>query len=112
MSNFNRIFKLWFDWDVDRNFMALGCFILFTFLCFVRNIQVFAVTHVFANFMIVVTLIIIIVEGFININENGFENGGDLVPMFNTVSYSDAIGFSVYAFEGIGIILPVQDICA
>ena len=32
------------------------------------------------------------------------------VPFFNSVSYSDSIGFSVYAFEGVGIIMPVQDI--
>lgn len=30
----------------------------------------------------------------------------------NTSTYADAIGFSVYCFEGIGVIMPVQDITA
>lgn len=32
------------------------------------------------------------------------------MPLINTASFTDAIGFSVYSFEGIGIILPVMDI--
>ena len=32
------------------------------------------------------------------------------VPKFNPDSYSDAIGFSVYAYEGIGLIMPVRDV--
>ena len=34
------------------------------------------------------------------------------MPFINTQTFTDAIGFSVYAFEGIGMILPVQEITA
>lgn len=32
--------------------------------------------------------------------------------MINPVSFTDAIGFSVYSYEGIGVILPVGQLCA
>jgi len=34
----------------------------------------------------------------------------DKTHLFNSVSYNDAVGFSVYAYEGFGVILPVYDI--
>jgi proton-coupled amino acid transporter len=80
---------------------------LFAALCFVRKIEVFAITHVFADVMIVLALVIITIYGCINLKDKGRNTG---VPFFNAKTYTDAIGFSVYAFEGIGMILPVQDI--
>ena len=32
--------------------------------------------------------------------------------MINPVLWPDAIGFSVYAFEGIGVILPIREVTA
>jgi len=33
-----------------------------------------------------------------------------MLPFINTESWSQCIGFSIYAYEGIGLILPVQDV--
>lgn len=30
--------------------------------------------------------------------------------MFNKKSYTDGIGYAVFAYEGIGVILPIQDV--
>lgn len=43
-------------------------------------------------------------------NENNWEHSN--VKAFNGKLFADAIGFSVYSFEGIGIIIPVKDITA
>jgi solute carrier family 36 (proton-coupled amino acid transporter) len=107
MVNYNTIGTQAFGVDIDRNYFAIFCFFLFSSLCFVRKIEIFAATHVFADVMILLAIIIIVVFGSINLGTNGRNNG---VPFINTATFTDAIGFSVYAFEGIGMILPVQEI--
>lgn len=57
--------------------------------------------------MIVLTVIVCIVYGIIEIDG---KNTPVIVPIIDKVHYTDAIGFSVYAFEGIGLILPVKEI--
>lgn len=34
----------------------------------------------------------------------------DGVPFINPINYMDSIGFSIYAYEGVGAIIPVEDI--
>ncbi len=73
-------------------------------LVMVRKIEVFAATHVFADAMIIITLIIIFSYAGIDIAKDGtkfdsIKPVGDL--------WADAIGFSVYTYEGIGVILPI-----
>ena len=111
MVNFSDVIYHAFDFDVSRFYIAIIQFIVFTLLCYVRKIEIFASTHVFADLMIVVALVTIIVYGSIKMVNDG-ETQIDTIPFMNYKTYSDAIGFSVYAFEGIGIILPVQDITA
>ena len=59
--------------------------------------------------MIVLTVIVCIVYGVIEIDDKGTTRP-QMVPIIDTKHYTDAIGFSVYAFEGIGLILPVREI--
>ena len=58
--------------------------------------------------MIVVTLLTCIVYGGINIHDEGSQLS--TVPFIQSATFTDAIGFSVYAYEGIGLVMPVQDI--
>jgi proton-coupled amino acid transporter len=109
MVNYNNIGTEAFKVDIDRNYFTMFCFFLFAMLCFVRKIEIFAVTHVFADVMILLAIIIIVIFGCLNIKNTGTTHGSE-IPFINTKTYTDAIGFSVYAFEGIGMILPVQDI--
>ena len=109
MVNFSDIFYHAFGLDISRFYLAIIQFVVFTLLCYVRKIEIFAVTHVFADLMIVVALVTIIVYGSMKMVNDG-ETQINTIPFMNKKTYSDAIGFSVYAFEGIGIILPVQDI--
>lgn len=90
--------------------LGLGCFLVFTSLSFVRKIQKFAKTHIFAIIMIVLTVIIIIIYGAINLKAEGSHM--HTVPFIEPKTWTDAIGFSIYSFEGIGLIIPVSDVTA
>ena len=103
MSNYSAIAR-GLGLDMDRIYVALFCFWLFTMLCFIRKIQIFASTHLFADVMILMTVIVVVVYGCIFWKKNGTNLGVDAI---NQATYTEAIGFSVYAFEGIGLILPV-----
>ena len=58
--------------------------------------------------MILLTLVVVSSFAFINIHKFGIHL--DKTNLFNSVNYNDAVGFSVYAYEGFGVILPVYDI--
>ena len=87
---------------------------MFTALCLVRKIEKFAVTHVFADVMILITLLTIVVYGAIELADNGNQitKKQEGVYAVNPVTWASSIGFAVYSYEGIGVILPVQDITA
>ena len=106
------------DWEV-----GLGWFIIFTFMCWVRKIEVFAATHIFGDVMILATVVIIIIYAALDLNRHGglISPGEDRpappatplnteVYFLNPINYADVIGFAVFAFEGVGLILPIQDI--
>ena len=60
--------------------------------------------------MIFVTLIIVCSYAGIQVKDNGWDTQG--ITFLNTSLWSNAIGFSIYAFEGIGVILPILDVTA
>lgn len=64
------LFQAW-GIRVNSIWFALMQFFLFIGLCWVRRIEIFAKTHVFADVMIVVTLIIIIVYASLQIKDHG-----------------------------------------
>lgn len=82
------------------------CFFVFSLLCFIRKIEIFAVTHVFADIMILITMIVVIVFGIKNLDAKG-ESQLYTLSWFNTETYASGIGFAVYCYEGIGIIMPI-----
>lgn len=86
------------------------CFVILLPLVMVRKIETFAKFHVFGDAMIFISLIVIVIFASASDKTNGFQDQG--VPWFNKQLWPDSIGFAIYAFEGIGVILPVQDITA
>lgn len=88
--------------------IPLVLFVSLSFLNLVRKIEKFAWTHTLADIMIMITLMTCCAYGASNIVENGASIG----PFINTQDYVSAIGFSIFAFEGIGLVMPVQDITA
>jgi len=94
--------------DLAREWIAFAVTVLFILISFVRKIQIFSKMHVFADCTIMSTLTIIIIYGIIYLSDD-HKTDKALPPvyMINPVTWSDAIGFSVYLFEGIGLVLPV-----
>jgi amino acid permease len=70
--NFQKIiFKVFNGTVVHQNWIALGCWIVFSGLCLVRKIEKFAATHIFADIMIFMTVIACFVYGASEIKHYG-----------------------------------------
>ena len=84
------------------------CFIVTTPLVWVRKMEKFAPVFITGDILLLLTLLSIITYASIHVERsNGFTTEG--FDAVNLSLWPDAIGFSVYAFEGIGIILPIME---
>lgn len=81
--------------------------VIYTPLCWIRKIEILAPTHIFADIMIVVTLVTLCIYAGMYIQEHGFAKD---VPAIKGDTFLDAIGSSVYAYEGIGVVLPIYEV--
>lgn len=97
--------------DVAKWYFFPICFCIFYPLVLVRKIEVYAKFHVFGDVMIIVAIIVIVIYAGLSDSKNGFEVDSSL-GWFNAALWPDAIGFAVYSFEGVGVILPIYDITA
>jgi solute carrier family 36 (proton-coupled amino acid transporter) len=87
--------------------VGIFCFIVYTPLCYIRKIEKFAFTHIIADALILITTIVICAYNIFKIENRGWGNN---VTFINSEYWLNMIGFSVYSYEGIGIILPILDI--
>lgn len=53
----------------------LVCMIIYVPLVFVRKIEVFAVTHLFGDIMIIVTMVVICIYAGIDVGKDGWQGG-------------------------------------
>lgn len=95
---------------VDRWWWAPICFAILFPMVMVRKIQTFAKFHVFGDVMIALMVIVCMSYATASVVNNGWMDKD--LPFFNPELWPNSIGFAVYSFEGIGIILPIQDITA
>ena len=77
---------------------------VYTPLCWVRRLEKLNWTHIFAILIILATVVVIVV--FTSIK--GAKEGLGSIEFINNETFLNVIGFSVYAYEGIGIIIPVM----
>jgi len=93
---------------VNKWWFGFMCFCIYVPLVFVRKIEKFAITHLFGDVMIIIALLSIASYAGVRVKNEGW-NGNELKPI-NYALFPDAIGFAVYTFEGIGVILPIKEI--
>lgn len=106
--NLSQIFYFAGSIDISRNWFVLGFFVLWALLCFVRRLEIFASTHIFADIVIFIAIITIMAYGGVKLKNEGSQF--ETIPPFNPETFTDAIGFSIYSYEGIGMIMPVRDV--
>lgn len=68
----------------------------------------FAPTMLFGNLMILANIIVVVIFLAVKVSEDGL--GPNIEPI-NKAEYWTMIGFSCYCYEGIGMILPVMNLC-
>jgi proton-coupled amino acid transporter len=101
-------------WGVDISLEAVGGILMLILIpiAWVRNISKFSFTFLVGNTLIMTTVIIVsvvLIHKFIN-REPGNRFGPEIVPL-NFESYWSMIGFSCYAYEGIGVVMPIMSAC-
>jgi proton-coupled amino acid transporter len=85
------------------------CFFIYLPLVMIRKIETFAKFHVFGDVMIWVTLIAVMIFAGIKDANEGWGTSKDNIA-FNSKLWPNTIGFAVYSFEGVGVIIPVYEI--
>jgi len=85
---------------------GLLCLLCFIPIVFVRKIEKFAYFHIAADCVIFATILICSITAGESISANGKGPG---VVDFNSAHYISFCGFAIYVFEGIGLIIPIQE---
>ena len=85
------------------------CFCIYLPLVMIRKIENFAKFHVFGDVMIWVTLISVMIFAGIKDSKEGWGTSSENIA-FNSKLWPNTIGFAVYSFEGVGVIIPVYEI--
>ena len=95
--------------SLNKWWWLLICCLLYIPLVMVRKIEVFAITHIFADVMVIISVITIFVYAGMDLAADG-PNMSSIGPVGH--KWADAIGYSVYTYEGIGVILPIREVTA
>ena len=90
-------------------FYIIAVCIIYTLLSWVRNLAKFSFTFIVGNVLIIVAVIYVCVFAGKLFGEQGGK-GPDL-EFINTAGYMNTLGFSIYCYEGIGIVMPVLSTC-
>jgi amino acid permease len=98
-ENLSGILKNLFDWDINiwwfgkyvSVITGLFCFLVYTPLCWVRKIEKFAIFHLFADAMILTTIIVVVIYTTLQFKEQDWELGEGLQPI-NLSNFLSFIG--------------------
>lgn len=91
-------------WTID--FVMLAILIP---ISWVRNISKFSFTFLIGNSLILSTIIIVTVVLSFRLYDQG-ELGPGILPINHSELWS-MVGFSCYAYEGIGVVMPIMSAC-
>ena len=80
------------------------CVPFLTPLTWVRQLKYFAITNLIADAIILFTIIAIFCVDFVTLGENGVAD----IQAFNPSNFLMFFGTAVYAFEGIAMVIPIE----
>ncbi|EGV60556.1 hypothetical protein CANTEDRAFT_127905 [Yamadazyma tenuis ATCC 10573] len=96
--------------NLDIKWFILGQLFVLIPLSLVRDITKLSLVAVLANFLILFGLVTIIYFILIDLFiENSGAVGDGIQFLFNKKEFSMFIGIAIFAFEGIGLIIPIQE---
>jgi proton-coupled amino acid transporter len=93
-------------YEVNKIAVAGLLCVIMTPIAWIRDITKFSWTFMFGNLMLFVCFIVVTCFCGIKIHDQGGLGTG--IVAMNNDHYPVMIGFAVYAFEGIGIVMPVM----
>lgn len=93
-----------------RNIWTYGFVIILilTVLAWVRNLATFRFTFIFANTLLLLSISIVIYYSAARLSERGL---GPNIKLINYNEMFTMLGFSIYTFEGIGVLMPCMQAC-
>lgn len=87
---------------------GVSLLVLLSLLAWVRNIANFSFTFLFANVAMFTVVLCIMIYSMVHIYNQGLAEHLQLV---NTSNMWSMVGFSIFTYEGIGILMPVMQAC-
>lgn len=94
------------DWGIDIKLIILIQLIIFLPLSLVRDIGKLGITALIADFFILLGLIYLYYYDILTLVRN--HGIGDTIP-FNPQDWTLFIGTAIFTFEGVGLIIPIQE---
>jgi len=98
-----------FGLDTSKTYYAISLLCIIIPIAWVRDIGRLSWTFMIGNFVILGTVIVVSYYCISSLVENG--PGPDLQAL-NRNSWLVTLGFVVYAYEGIGVVMPIMQTCA
>ncbi|AET40162.1 Avt4p Ecym_5408 [Eremothecium cymbalariae DBVPG len=96
--------------DIPMAYMLLLQLIIFIPLSFVRNVSKLSLSSLLANFLIICGLFIVVLYSAKHlIVDLSFKPEEGVIFLFNSKKWTLFVGTAIFAYEGIGLIIPVQD---
>lgn len=68
----------------------------------------FSQYHLLADAIILTTMVTVLLFATENVKDNGWAEDA---PAVNSKTWFIMVGYSVFVYEGIGVIIPVQSVC-
>jgi len=90
---------------VSETTVGIAIFVVYTLLAWVRKIEKFSFAFILGSLLIVASVLIISAYCIGEVVTR-VEPVQGFIPM-NYYTYMDMVGFSVYNFEGIGVVMPL-----
>ena len=87
-------------------YYALAVTVVYSMLSWVRNLARFSFTFIVGNLLIVVAVIYVTIYAGQVLKEQG--GHGPNIMFMNDAGVINTLGFSIYCYEGIGIVMPVM----